>query len=462
MDARPWRVVAVASIAASMSSLDLTLMFVAFPEIRKDFPGVPSAHVSWVLTSFSIVAAALLIPAGRFADRLGRKRIFLTSIVLFAGGSLAVALAPTVPLIIAARVVQASGGAMLTPSSLAIIMSAIEPARRAMAVGTWSAISGVVTSAAPTLGALAIEVGSWRWAFFLVVPIGVVCFLAARRFIEESVDPNAGALPDPFGSVLIFVGVAALAFGIVQSDDWGLGDPRTIAGFTIAAAAGAWFYLRCRTQPVPVIDFAIFRTGSFRANALAAVTIGFSFWGVYYILVAFLTNGWGLSVLEAGLLLTPMTAISTVTSVKGGSLMDRHGHRAVLVPAAACLSIGAGWMWLFARDEHDIVRVWLPATLFIGITSALYFIGVNSAAARLAPPEHLGVVAGVVQTLIRIGGSTGAALGVVLVGDVGRGDGVAGFDAAWLMLIGAGLVCILAAIPLNTTPARRDSTLSHR
>jgi EmrB/QacA subfamily drug resistance transporter len=454
----PWKIVALVSIGASMSSLDLTLMFVAFPEIQKDFPGVPRAEISWVLTSFTIVAASLLIPAGRFADRLGRKRVYLSSLLLFTVGSALVALAPTVPLIIAARVVQAIGGAMLTPSSLAIIMSTIEPQRRSTAIGTWSAISGTVTSAAPTVGAAAIEFGSWRWAFFIVVPIGLTCFFVGRRWLVESIDENAGPLPDPFGSVLVFVGVAALAFAIVQSREWGWLDQRTAATLAFAAAVGLTFIWRCTHHPVPVIDISIFRTGSFRANASAALVVGCAFWGVYGVLVVFLTRGWGYSVMEAGLLLTPMTFASTLTSFKAGVLMDRHGHRAVMIPAAACFSIGALLLLFFAGDEPNILFVWIPAALLIGFTTSVYFTGVNSAASRMAPPEHFGVVAGVVQTLIRIGGATGAAFGVTLVADVEAGDGVGGFHTAWLALAVAGAMCMALAWPLKTKTNPRPTS----
>ena len=453
---------ALVSIGASMSSLDLTLMFVAFPEIQKDFPGVPRAEISWVLTSFTIVAAALLIPAGRFADRLGRKRIFLTSLLLFTLGSACVALAPTVPLIIAARVVQATGGAMLTPSSLAIIMSVIEPARRSTAIGTWSAISGTVTSAAPTVGAAAIEFGSWRWAFFMVVPIGLTVFFIGRRWLVESIDPHAGPMPDPLGSVLVFVGVAALAFGIVQSREWGWADARTATTLLFAAVVGLIFIWRCTHHPVPVIDIKIFRTGSFRANALAALVIGCAFWGVYGMLVVFLTRGWGYSVIKTGLLLTPMTFASTLTSFKGGVLMDRHGHRAVMIPAAACFSLGALLLLFFAHDKPNIVFVWIPAALLIGFTSSVYFTGVNSAASRLARPEHFGVVAGVIQTLIRIGGATGAALGVTLVADVKVGDGVHKFHTAWSALAVAGAICMVLAWPLKTRTNPRPTASTAR
>jgi MFS family permease len=145
-----------------------------------------------------------------------------------------------------------------------------------------------------------------------------------------------------------------------------------------------------------------------------------------------------------------MTFASTLTSFKGGVLMDRHGHRAVMIPSAACFSIGALLLLFFAGDEPNIIFVWIPAALLIGFTTSVYFTGVNSAASRMAPPEHFGVVAGVIQTLIRIGGATGAAFGVTLVTDVEAGDGVGGFRTAWLVLAIAGGICMVMAWPLKT------------
>jgi predicted MFS family arabinose efflux permease len=299
----------------------------------------------------------------------------------------------------------------------------------------------------------------------MVVPIGLGCFVLGRRWLIESVDPNAGPMPDPFGSVLVFVGVATLAFAIVQSREWGWADARTAGVLAFAVAVGFVFVQRCKHHPTPVINFDIFRTGSFRANAVAAVVVGFAFWGVYGVLVALLTRGWGYSVLAAGLLLTPMTFASTLISFKGGVLMDRHGHRTVMVPAAACFSLGALVLLFFARDKPNIAFVWLPAAVLIGITSAVYFIGVNSAASRTAPAAHFGVVAGVVQTLIRIGGAAGAAFGVSLVTGVKKGDPVSKFNTAWWALAIAGVICMIAAWPLNpkrgrtTTPAPVTATV---
>jgi EmrB/QacA subfamily drug resistance transporter len=451
---RESRVLALVSIASAVSSLDLSLMFVAYPSIRADFPDVPLSLISWVLTSFTIVAAALLIPAGRIADRVGRKRVFLTSLLLFSLGSMCCAVAPTVPLLIAARFLQAIGGAMLTPSALALIMSTIAIERRAWAVGVWSTVNGAIATAAPTFGALLVEKASWRWAFVINVPIGVVCLLVGRRVLDESVDPDPGPLPDPLGVLLVMGGVAALAYGVVQSSAWGWSDPGTLACLGTAVLLLAWLVRRCATHPSPVIDLRVFRPFLFKANAVAALAIGITFWGGYYVFIQFLTAGWGYSIVGAGLLLIPMTLVASVVGAPAGRLIDRFGHRAVMAPAALGFIVAVLWLRLRAGATAEVLLVWMPAAVLTGLTNAVCFPGVNSAGARTAPPQSLGVTAGIIQTIIRIGGAVGTALGIALVGDVARDQqGVDGFDTAFLALAGVGFVALLCMLPLAT--ARR-------
>jgi EmrB/QacA subfamily drug resistance transporter len=428
-------------------------VLVAYPSIRADFPDVPISLVSWVLTSFTIVAAALLIPAGRIADRVGRKRVFLTSLALFTTGSAICAVAPTVPVLIGARVVQAVGGAMLTPSVLAIIMSTIPPERRSWAIGVWSTITGTITTAAPTIGALLIEYASWRFAFLINVPIGIVCFVAGRRMLDESIDPDAGPLPDPVGVALIMGGVAALAYGVVQSSVWGWDDRGTLVAVAAALVALAWFVQRCASHPAPVVDLRLFRPFVFRANAVAAVAIGVTFWGGYYVFIQFLRVGWGYSVRTTGLLLVPMTLVSSVVGVPAGRVMDRYGHRVVMVPAALAFVLSMLWLRGQAGDDARVLAVWIPAALLAGFTNAVCFTGINSAGARTAPNEALGVTAGVIQTIIRVGGAVGSALGIALVGDATSGDGVGAFHSAFEVLALVGLIAAASMLPLAT--ARR-------
>ncbi len=450
---RETKILVVVSAASGMSAFDLTLMFVAYPEIRASFPDVPNAQLSWVLTSFTIVAASLLIPAGRLADRIGRRKVFLVSITLFSTGSLLVAVAPSVPLLIAARIVQACGGAMLTPSALAIIMGNLPPERRATAVGVWAVVTSAVASAAPTLGALVISAGSWRWAFALITPVGLVCFVLARRLLEPSPVGTDARIPDPLGALLIMVGVATLALGIVQSNDWGWTGTRTMGAFVASAVLLAVLVWRCTRHPTPVIDLSVFRAPLFRADAVAAAAVGVAYWGAFYVFVQFLTKGWGYSIGRAGLLLTPMTLASTVVGIPAGRLMDRYGHRALMVPAGLAFSVALLWLRAAAGDDRDL-GLWFGVALLVGAANAILFPGVNSAAARTAPIEKLGLTAGVIQTVIRIGGTAGAALGVALIGDVAPGGSVSEFHSAMVAVAIAGLIATAAAIPLATGPRR--------
>lgn len=453
---RESRVLALVSIASAVSALDLSLMFVAYPSIRADFPDAPISLVSWVLTSFTIVAAALLIPAGRIADRAGRRRVFLLSLLLFSAGSAACAVSVSVPMLIGARVVQAVGGAMLTPSALAIIMSTIPAERRSWAIGVWGTVTGAIATAAPTIGAVLVDKASWRWAFVINVPIGVGCYVVGRRMLDESVDPDAGPLPDPVGVALVMGGVAALAYGVVQSSEWGWADRGTLGALAVSAVLLAWLVQRCATHPAPVIDLRVFRPFLFKANAVAAVAIGMTFWGGYYVFIQFLTVGWGYSIVEAGVLLIPMTLMTSFVGVPAGRCMDRYGHRVVMAPAALMFVLAMLWLRWRADDSPEVLAVWIPAALLAGVTNAVCFTGVNSAAARTAPPEVLGVIAGIVQTIIRIGGAIGSALGIALVGDTTTADG-ASFDSVFAALALVGIIAALSTLPLAT--ARRPAAV---
>lgn len=455
---RESRVLALVSVASAVSGLDLSLMFVAYPSIRADFPDASLSLVSWVLTSFTIVAAALLIPAGRIADRVGRRRIFLTSLLFFSGGSLCCALAPSVHLLIAARFLQAIGGAMLTPSALALIMSTISIERRSWAIGVWSTATGSISTAAPTIGALLVDKASWRWAFVINVPIGLIGFLVGRRVLDESIDPDAGPLPDPLGVFLVMGGVAALAYGVVQSSTWGWSDRGTLTILAAAVVMLAWLVRRCATHPSPVIDLRVFQPFLFKANALAAIAVGITFWGGYYVFIQFLTAGWGYSIIGAGLLLIPMTLVTSFVGIPAGQLMDRYGHRVVMAPAALCFVLAMAWLRLRAGHNAEVLAVWLPVAVLAGLTNAVCFTGVNSAGAKTAPPEALGVTAGIVQTLIRIGGALGSALGIALVGDIATDPrGVDAFNTAFVVLGGVGLLAALCTLPLATAGPRRVS-----
>jgi MFS family permease len=254
--------------------------------------------------------------------------------------------------------------------------------------------------------------------------------------------------------VLIMGGIAALAYGVVQSSQWGWTDRGTLLALGIAMVLLTWFVRRCATHRAPVIDLRVFHPFVFKANAVAAVAIGITFWGGYYVFIQFLTVGWGYTVLGAGLLLIPMTMVSSFVGVPAGRLMDRRGHRVVMAPAAFAFVLAMLWLRTQAGDDAQVLLVWIPAALLAGSTNAVCFTGVNSAGARTAPPEALAVTAGIVQTIIRVGGAVGSALGIALVGDATHADGAAAFHHAFEVLAVVGLVATIAMLPLATAPQR--------
>src|SRR5438477_4722672 len=210
------RTLALTSVAVFVVSLDGTVLFVAFPAIRATFAHVSAAQLSWVLNAYTIVFGALLVPAGRIADRVGRKRIFLLGLALFSAASTLCGVAPSAGILIAARALQALGAALLLPSSLALVLHAFPAARRASAVALWGAVGALAAAIGPSLGSLIIQSWGWRWVFYINVPVGIAAVVRGNKLLRESRDEAASELPDLSGLVLLIAGVALIALGIVE------------------------------------------------------------------------------------------------------------------------------------------------------------------------------------------------------------------------------------------------------
>ena len=236
-----WRTLALTSVAVFVVSLDGTVLFVAFPAIRATFAHVSAAQLSWVLNAYTIVFGALLVPAGRIADRVGRKRIFLLGLALFSAASTLCGVAPSAGILIAARALQAVGAALLLPSSLALVLHAFPAERRASAVALWGAVGALAAAIGPSLGSLIIQSWGWRWVFYINVPVGIAAVVRGNKLLRESRDEAASELPDLSGLVLLIAGVALIALGIVEGGGWGLLDPRTLASLIGGALLFAGF-----------------------------------------------------------------------------------------------------------------------------------------------------------------------------------------------------------------------------
>ena len=366
---RERKVLLLSSVAVFMVFLDVTIVNIAFPAIRRTFADTSLSDLSWVVNAYSVVMAALLVPAGRIADRVGRRRVFFVGLVLFLLGSVMSGAAPSPAALIAARIVQAVGGAALLPASLGIVLDAFPAERRATATSVWAAAGAVAAAAGPSLGGVLVESTSWRWAFFvnLVIAIGL---LPAPGLLRETRDSDSAGRPDLFGAAMLVLAVGALALGIVKAPTWGWTSGRVLAAWLIAAVFTAATAARSAHHPAPVLEPAILRIRTFRSANAAFFVFSIGFYALLLGNILFLTEAWHYSLLEAGFAVSPAPLMAAVAAAAGGRLTGRFGSRSVAVPALL-LFCGACLAYHAAGSRPDYVGHWLPAQLLSGTAIGL-------------------------------------------------------------------------------------------
>jgi EmrB/QacA subfamily drug resistance transporter len=449
---RRWKVLAVTSVAVFMSFLDVTIVNVAFPDIERDFAGASRADLSWVLNAYNIVFAALLVPAGRLADLLGRRRLFLAGVVGFLAASMLCGLAPSEGWLVAARVVQAAAGAILVPTSLALLLPEFPPERRATAVAIWGATGAVAAALGPALGGLLVEGLGWRWVFFLNVPIGLAALVPARRLLREARDPG-GVVPDALGTVLLVAGVAVLALAIVKGADWGWGSARVLGSFAAAAMLLPAVVLRSRRHRAPVIELSLFRVRSFAVSIAGMFVFSTAFYALLLSNVLFLTGVWGYSILEAGFAVTPGPLMAALTAPFAGRLSDRFGQRVVALPGALFFAAGCSLFAAGMDVTPDYAGEYLIPTMLTGAGVGFSFASWGSASVAELPPARFATGSAVVSCLRQIGAVLGIALLVAVLDAAPAAEPLAGFDAAWTMMAAAGGVVAVLALALGRVRA---------
>ena len=303
-----WVTFAVCAGAAYVTTLDLSIVNVAFPEILREFDGASRADLSWIVTVYNIFFASLLVVAGKLADQIGRKRVFLAGVTVFGAGSAVCTLAPSLGVLIVGRAIQGAGGAFMTPASLGLLLAAFPLERRTQTVAMWGGIGALGVASGPSLGALLISATDWRAAFWINLPVCVALFVVGTAVLVET--PRVPARrPDLLGASMVTGALACLALGLSQSDSWGWTDVRTLGSLALGAVLAAGFVARQRVHPEPVLDLALFESRSFSIANLAGAAFfaGFAALGLNNVL--FLRGVWGYSVLHAGLLsaIAPLT-----------------------------------------------------------------------------------------------------------------------------------------------------------
>jgi EmrB/QacA subfamily drug resistance transporter len=451
--ARKWQVLIVASAGAFMGFLDVTIVNIAFPDIQRDFHGASLPELSWILNAYAIVFAALLVPAGRIADRIGRRRGFVIGLVVFASASALCAAAPSVELLVAARVVQAAGAAFLVPTSLALLLPAFPLAQRATAVGLWGATGAIAAATGPALGGVLVDAGGWRWVFLVNLPLAAVTLVAAYRVLAETREPETTGRPDLLGSVMVAAGIGSLALALVKGNAWGWGDLRTIAAFAVAAGLVPAVVWRSRRVAVPIVEPALLRVRAFAVANVGTLLFSASFYAMLLGNILFLTQVWGYGALQAGIAVTPGPLMAALLAGPAGALADRFGQRAVAVPGALLYSAGFVWYLSHAGVHADYARDLLPGMLATGGGVGLTFPTLSSAAAASLPPARFATGSAIVGMTRQVGAVLGIALLVVVLGAPDRGDPVAAFDHAWAFMLAGGLATAATALALGRVRA---------
>ncbi len=453
---RGWKVLLVTSAGVYLVSLDVTIVNIAFRDLNADFAGASPNLLSWVLSGYNIAFAASLLTAGRMADRFGRRRAFFTGLAIFTTASALCGAAPGPYWLIAARVAQAVGGALIIPSSLALILPEFPPERRSAAIGIWGAVGAVAAATGPSLGGFLVDVVGWRAVFYVNMPICLLAFVFGRRILVESKDPTAGGVPDVLGAGLGTLGVGALTLSIVQGGEWGYGDARTVAAYLVAALALPAFVLRCNRSANPVLDLGLLRQRFFAVANTAGFLFSIGFFAMLFVNVQFLTGVWGYSVIGAGLALTPGPLFAAVVAGPAGRLADRYGHRVVAGPGAVLFAAGILGYVLFLDREPDYWGVFFPGNAVVGTGIGFTISTLGSASSAFLPPSRFAMGSAFNATARQIGAALGIAMVVAVLGSPSAGGAAAAFDRAWGILAAFGLSSGLLMLALFRPPARAE------
>ena len=412
---RAYLILAVVGIGSFLTAMSLSIAFVVYPDLVDEFPNSSNSTLSWVLNVFTIVGAPLFVLGSVAGERYGRKRIMVMGLVGFAVTSVLAALAPNPGWLIGARALQAVFTALILPMTATIILNAFPESHRGIGAASWSAIGGVAASTGPSLGGWLIDTWSWRAAFWLNVPIGIVATIATVIILDESKSDDAPPVPDIGGMFALMGGVGLLVFGLVQSSQWGWASGAVIA--SMAGGALLLFVLvrRSARHRTPLIDLDLFRSRTFTFGNVSMFMYALSFFGTQFGAVVFLRQVWGYSLLDAGLLSTPVFAFTALFSVAAGKFSDRFGDEKLAAPAVALWTVGVALLAIGLR-EHRNMPLWYIATSIAGAGAGLTWGGMFALVLRRVDAERMSLAASITQTLQRLGNALGVAVAVTILG----------------------------------------------
>ncbi|MET9362632.1 MFS transporter [Streptomyces sp. NPDC006632] len=460
-------ILAICCLSLLIVSLDNTVLNVALPSLQKDFHAEVSG-LQWTIDAYTLVLASLLMLSGSTADRIGRRKVFQTGLVLFTIGSLLCSLAPNLTSLVVFRMVQAVGGSMLNPVAMSIITNTFTDAReRARAIGVWGAVVGISMAMGPIVGGALVESVGWRSIFWLNLPVGVIALFLTWRYVPESRAPRPRR-PDPVGQLLVIALLGSLTYAIIEVPSAGWDSPKILAFIAVAVASLAGLLLYEPRRAEPLIDLRFFRSAPFSGATVIAVSAFSALSGFLFLNTLYLQNARGLSALNAGLYMLPMAALTFVCAPISGRLVGNRGPRLSLLIAGVAMAASGLLFALF--DAERTTSLLFTGYVLFGLGFGMVNAPITNTAVSGMPRSQAGVAAAVASTSRQIGQTLGVAvIGAVLAG------GMAGVSAgayaghfpdaarpAWWIIAGCGLSVLFLGLATSGKWARESARRTAR
>jgi EmrB/QacA subfamily drug resistance transporter len=446
---RKWAIMAVLGAVAFMAQLDFFIVNVALDGIGKSFAGSSESSVSWVLSAYAIVFAAMLVPAGRLADLYGRKRVLLGGVTVFTLASALASFAPSLSVLVIARAVQAVGAAMIVPTSLGLLYPSFPKRQHTLVVGLWAGVAGVAASAGPPVGGLLVSL-DWRWIFLINLPIGVATVVAGALLLPEVRQQAGSRLPDVVSALALLFGVSVLVLATVQGPEWGWGDPRTVGLFVAAGVFAAVTVRRTFSAAAPIIERQLFRSREFTAATIAL----FSFFTGFAIFLLgsalFVQEVWHYSALQAGLAIAPAPIVSVGFAMTAGPTQRRFGRVLPAVVGTVTMAVAALYWLIAASDTPSYWAGLFPGLFLMGVSGGLSQAPMFSAAGTL-PADRATTGSAVLNMSRQVGSAIGVALLVALTA---AAPSTHLFDRAWIVQLAAGLLAAASLYVLRQRNTR--------